>query len=144
MPSEAPPAVEFSLFDWIDARDAPIHQVYEERLRLLEYADDKGFACYHLAEHHFTPLGLAPSPGIFLSAVAQRTHTIRLGPLVYLLPLYSPLRLLHEIAMLDQLSGGRLDLGVGRGVSPYELRYHGVDPAQSRARFREALEVIIA
>jgi len=133
---------EFGLFDWIDRRDAPIGRIYEERLQLLEYADTAPFVCYHLAEHHATPLGLAPSPALFLSSAAQRTRRIRLGPLVYLLPLYEPLRLIEEVAMLDQLAGGRLELGVGRGVSPYELGYHHVDPAESRAIFRESLDVL--
>jgi alkanesulfonate monooxygenase SsuD/methylene tetrahydromethanopterin reductase-like flavin-dependent oxidoreductase (luciferase family) len=120
-----------------------MHELYEERLRLLEAADAAGFVGYHLAEHHTTPLGMAPSPALFLAAVAQRTRKIRLGPLVYLLPLYDPLRLIEEVCMLDQLSGGRLDLGIGRGVSPYELRYFGVDPASSRDMFNEALAVLL-
>jgi alkanesulfonate monooxygenase SsuD/methylene tetrahydromethanopterin reductase-like flavin-dependent oxidoreductase (luciferase family) len=135
--------IEFGLFDWIDRRPAPIGQLYEERLQLLEAADAAGFFCYHLAEHHATPLGMAPSPSVFLAAAAQRTRRIRLGPLVYLLPLYSPLRLIGEICMLDHLSGGRLELGVGRGVSPYEVGYHGLDPARTRAMFQEALAVIV-
>ena len=136
--------VAFGLFDWVDRRQGPLGQLYEERLRLLEAADAAGFAGYHLAEHHATPLGMAPSPSVFLAAAAQRTRRIRLGPLVYLLPLYSPLRLIGEICMLDHLSGGRLDLGVGRGVSPYEVGYHGLDAASTRRMFREALEVIVA
>jgi alkanesulfonate monooxygenase SsuD/methylene tetrahydromethanopterin reductase-like flavin-dependent oxidoreductase (luciferase family) len=87
---------------------------------------------------------MAPSPALFLTAAAQRTRRIRLGPLVYLLPLYNPLRLIEEVCMLDQLSGGRLELGVGRGVTPYELRYFGVDPAGTRAIFDEALAVLVA
>src|SRR5437016_12977750 len=110
--------VAFGLFDWVDRGEAPLHQLYEERLQLLEAADAAGFFCYHLAEHHATPLGMAPSPGMFLAAAAQRTRRIRLGPLVYLLPLYEPRRLLEEICMLDPLSRGRLDVGVGRGVPP--------------------------
>jgi alkanesulfonate monooxygenase SsuD/methylene tetrahydromethanopterin reductase-like flavin-dependent oxidoreductase (luciferase family) len=136
--------VAFGLFDWIDRGTTPLRQLYEERLQLLEAADAAGFYSYHLAEHHATPLGMAPSPALFLSAAAQRTRRIRLGPLVYLLPLYDPLRLIDEICMLDQLSGGRLDLGVGRGVSPYELGYFGVDPAETRAIFDEALAVVVA
>jgi alkanesulfonate monooxygenase SsuD/methylene tetrahydromethanopterin reductase-like flavin-dependent oxidoreductase (luciferase family) len=136
--------VAFGIFDWIDRGTAPLHQLYEERLQLLEAADAGGFFCYHLAEHHATPLGMAPSPALFLSAAAQRTRQIRLGPLVYLLPLYNPLRLIEEVSMLDQLSGGRLELGVGRGVVPYELRYHGVDPDDTRAIFNEALAVLVA
>src|SRR5215471_17908590 len=136
--------LDFGIFDWIDRAEAPLHQLYEERLQLLEVADSAGFFCYHLAEHRATPLSMAPSPALFLSAAAQRTRRIRLGPLVYLLPLYDPLRLIGEVCMLDQLSGGRLELGVGRGVSPYELRYFGVDPADARAIFSETLDVLIA
>jgi alkanesulfonate monooxygenase SsuD/methylene tetrahydromethanopterin reductase-like flavin-dependent oxidoreductase (luciferase family) len=134
----------FGLFDWIDRAAEPLKQLYEARLQLVEVADAAGFFCYHLAEHHATPLGMAPSPALFLSAAAQRTARIRLGPLVYLLPLYSPLRLIEEVCMLDQLSGGRLELGVGRGVVPYELRYHGVDPDETRAIFNETLAILVA
>ena len=134
----------FGLFDWIDRGDAPLHQLYEERLQLLEAADAAGFFCYHIAEHHATPLGMAPSPALFLAAAAQRTRNIRLGPLAYLLPLYDPLRLIEEVCMLDHLSGGRLELGVGRGVSPYELGYFGVDATGTRAIFDEALAVLLA
>jgi alkanesulfonate monooxygenase SsuD/methylene tetrahydromethanopterin reductase-like flavin-dependent oxidoreductase (luciferase family) len=121
-----------------------LHQLYAERLQLLEAADAAGFFGYHLAEHHATPLGMAPSPALFLTAAAQRTRRIRLGPLVYLLPLYNPLRLIEEVCMLDHLSGGRLELGIGRGVSPYELAYFGVDPTRTRPIFDEALAVLVA
>jgi alkanesulfonate monooxygenase SsuD/methylene tetrahydromethanopterin reductase-like flavin-dependent oxidoreductase (luciferase family) len=134
--------VSFGIFDHLDRREAPLSQIYEERLQLLEVADAAGFYSYHLAEHHQTPLSMVPSPGIFLAAAAQRTRRLRLGPLVYLLPMYNPLRLIEEICMLDHLSGGRLDLGVGRGISPYELGYFGVDPARSREMFHEALAVL--
>ncbi len=136
--------VAFGMFDWIDRREVPLRQLYADRMALLEAADAAGFFCYHLAEHHGTPLGMAPSPALFLSAAAQRTRQIRLGPLVYLLPLYNPLRLIEEICMLDHLSGGRLELGVGRGVSPYELGHFGVDAADTRAVFNETLAILVA
>jgi alkanesulfonate monooxygenase SsuD/methylene tetrahydromethanopterin reductase-like flavin-dependent oxidoreductase (luciferase family) len=134
----------FGMFDWIDRGKAPIHQLYAERLQLIEAADAAGFFCYHLAEHHATPLGMAPSPSLFLTAAAQRTRRIRLGPLVYLLPIYNPLRLIEEVCMLDHLSGGRLELGVGRGVSPYELGYFGVDAARTREIFDETVAILVA
>jgi alkanesulfonate monooxygenase SsuD/methylene tetrahydromethanopterin reductase-like flavin-dependent oxidoreductase (luciferase family) len=81
---------------------------------------------------------MVPVPGVYLAAVARMTKRIRLGPLVYLLPLYSPLRLIDEIAMLDHLSHGRLDVGVGRGVSPFELKYHHVEHDDSRDIFIDA------
>jgi alkanesulfonate monooxygenase SsuD/methylene tetrahydromethanopterin reductase-like flavin-dependent oxidoreductase (luciferase family) len=138
------PRASFGLFEWIDRGEVPDHQLYEDRLQIVEAADEAGFFSYHLAEHHATPLGMAPSPALFLSAAAQRTSRIRLGPLCYLLPLYEPLRLIEEVAMLDNLSGGRLELGVSRGVSPYELAYFGVDAAVTRAMFDEALAVLLA
>jgi len=137
-------AISFGIFDWIDRRSTPLGQLYEERFQLLEAADGTDFFCYHIAEHHGTPLGMAPSPSVFLAAAAQRTRRIRFGPLVYLLPLYSPLRLIGEICMLDHLSGGRLEIGVGRGISPYEVGYHGLAVERTRPMFLEALSVLVA
>ncbi len=136
--------VDFGMFDWIDRGKAPVQQLYAQRLQLVEEADAAGFYCYHLAEHHITPLAMAPSPALFLTAAAQRTKRIHLGPLVYLLPLYNPLRLIEEVCMLDHLSNGRLELGVGRGVSPYELSYFGVDAAQTRSIFDETMAILVA
>ena len=134
--------MKFGVFDHLDESGVPVQQQYEERLRLAEVYDRVGFHAYHLAEHHGTPLGLAPSPGIFIAALAQRTTRLRLGPLVYSLPLYHPVRLVEEICMLDHLTGGRLDVGVGRGVSPIEVGFYGVNPADGTRQFPEALRVI--
>jgi alkanesulfonate monooxygenase SsuD/methylene tetrahydromethanopterin reductase-like flavin-dependent oxidoreductase (luciferase family) len=86
---------------------------------------------------------MAPSPSVFLAAVAQRTQRLRLGPMVFALPLYHPLRLIEEICMLDQMSGGRLDIGFGRGASPIELAYFGQDASNAQAIYTEGLELII-
>ena len=86
---------------------------------------------------------MAPSPSVFLAAVAQRTKTAALRAAGLHGNLYHPLRLIDEICMLDQMSGGRLELGIGRGISPYEVGYYGVDPATGPERFAEALEVIL-
>jgi len=134
--------MKFGLFEHMDDSGVPLGQQFESRLSLLEACDRYGFYAYHLAEHHGTPLGLAPSPGLFLAAVAQRTRRLRLGPLAYSLPLYHPIRLIEEICMLDQMSGGRLELGVGRGVSPFEVGFYGVNPADGSRQFPEALRVI--
>jgi alkanesulfonate monooxygenase SsuD/methylene tetrahydromethanopterin reductase-like flavin-dependent oxidoreductase (luciferase family) len=134
--------MKFGIFDHMDDAGAPLREQYESRLQLIEAYDRAGFYAYHLAEHHGTPLGYAPSPSVFLAAVAQRTKKLRFGPLVYLLPLYHPLRLIEEICMLDQMSGGRFELGVGRGVSPVEVGFYGADPAKGFKQFAEALEVI--
>ena len=134
--------MKFGLFEHMDDSGVPLGQQFEDRLSLLEECDRYGFRAYHLAEHHGTPLGLAPSPGIFLAAVAQRTKRLRFGPLAYSLPLYHPVRLIEEICMLDQMSGGRFEFGVGRGVSPFEVGFFGVNPADGSRQFPEALRVI--
>ena len=136
--------MEFGIFDHVDRNGLPLDQFYEMRLQLVEAYDRLGFRSYHIAEHHATPLGMAPSPSIFLSAVAQRTKRLRFGPLVYLLPLYHPLRLAEEICMLDHMSHGRFELGVGRGVSPVEVGFYGVDPEARAALFAEALAALKA
>ncbi len=86
---------------------------------------------------------MVPVPGVWLAAVAQATQRIHVGPLVYLLPLYSPLRLAEEIVMLDHLSGGRFETGVGRGVSPFELGYHKIDHSKSRDIFIDAYQCLV-
>ena len=134
--------MKFGVFDHVDDSGLPLAEHLEARIRMAEAYDAHGFHCYHVAEHHGTPLGLAPSPGILFAALSQRTTRLRFGPLVYLLPIYNALRLVEEVAMLDALSNGRFQLGVGRGVSPIELGFLGLDMAEQRARFDEALEVL--
>jgi alkanesulfonate monooxygenase SsuD/methylene tetrahydromethanopterin reductase-like flavin-dependent oxidoreductase (luciferase family) len=136
--------MKFGVFDHLDRGAVALGEHYENRLRLVEAYDRVGMRSYHLAEHHATPLGMAPSPGVFLAAVAQRTRRLRFGPLVYTLSLHHPLRVVEEICMLDQMSSGRLELGVGRGVSPHEIAYYGIDPANAQALYVEALKVILA
>jgi alkanesulfonate monooxygenase SsuD/methylene tetrahydromethanopterin reductase-like flavin-dependent oxidoreductase (luciferase family) len=135
--------MEFGVFDHLDRAGTPLPDYYEDRLKIVEAFDRAGFYGYHIAEHHATPLGMAPSPNVFLAAVAQRTRQLRFGPMVYVVPLYHPLRLLAEICMLDQMSGGRLEVSFGRGASPIELDYFGVDPEQAQDIYNEAVEVIL-
>ncbi len=134
--------MRFGIFDHLDDSGVPLNRHFEDRLKLIEAYDRAGFYGYHLAEHHNTPLGYAPSPSVFLAAVAQRTTALRFGPMVYLLPLYHPLRLIDEICMLDQMSGGRFMYGVGRGISPVEVGFYGIDFATGAAQFREAFDAI--
>lgn len=135
--------MRLGVMDHIDANGRPTAEQYEDRLRLTELYDRLGFRAYHLAEHHGTPLGVAPSPNVFLSAVAQRTERLRFGTFVTTLPLYHPVRLLEEIAMLDHLSDGRLEVGLGRGISPIEVGYYGIDHASTRARFAEFVRILL-
>jgi alkanesulfonate monooxygenase SsuD/methylene tetrahydromethanopterin reductase-like flavin-dependent oxidoreductase (luciferase family) len=132
----------FGVFDQNERSGRPVAQQYRERLALLSLYEQSGFYCYHMSEHHGTPISTTPSPSVFLAAVSQVTKTLRFGPLVYLLPGYSPLRLAEEIAMLDNLSGGRFEFGVGRGASPYEMGYLGVPAEAMQPMYTEALDII--
>jgi alkanesulfonate monooxygenase SsuD/methylene tetrahydromethanopterin reductase-like flavin-dependent oxidoreductase (luciferase family) len=136
--------MQFGLFDHLDLKPEAPARTLADRIAFIRAAEAGGFRSYHLAEHHGTPLGMASSPSVFLAAVAQATTRIRLGPLVYLLPLYDPLRLIGEICLLDQLSNGRLEVGVGRAISPIELNFYGVGDDIAVARTAEALAVLRA
>ncbi|WP_084788808.1 LLM class flavin-dependent oxidoreductase [Bradyrhizobium sp. Cp5.3] len=131
------------IFDHLDENGSDVAQQYEDRLRLAEACDRLGFYAYHLAEHHCTPHGRSPSPNLFLSSVAQRTTNLRVGPLVTLLSLHHPLRAFEDACMLDHLSGGRLELGIGRGALPIELGYFGVSADMVPSRYAEASEILV-
>ena len=135
--------IEFGVFDHVDFSATTISQNFSDRLSLVEEYDRNGFYCYHAAEHHFTRLSIAPSPGLYLSAVAQRTSRILFGPLVYLLPLYHPLRLIEEICMLDHMSGGRFQIGFGPGISPIEVGFFGRHPETLKQVFEEVREIVL-
>jgi alkanesulfonate monooxygenase SsuD/methylene tetrahydromethanopterin reductase-like flavin-dependent oxidoreductase (luciferase family) len=137
--------LQFGIFDHIEPVPGQVlTQIYRERLHLLERYDAAGFYAYHLAEHH-TPAvhSLAPSQNVFLAAASQRTRQLRLAPCVYVLPLHHPLRLIEEICMLDHLSDGRLEIGVGRG-GVLEAYFWGseADVERNHTRYREILAII--
>jgi alkanesulfonate monooxygenase SsuD/methylene tetrahydromethanopterin reductase-like flavin-dependent oxidoreductase (luciferase family) len=137
--------MHFGLFDWIEASGRPAAEIYEHKLALAAAADRAGLHGFFIAEHQGTPLSIDGSPSVMLSALFQRTRTLRAGALTFCLPWYNPYRFYHEICMLDQMSGGRLELGVGRGVSPIESQIFGLQSLEeSREKYREALEVFFA
>jgi len=133
----------FGVFDHMDQSGVPVGQQYRDRLKLIEAYDSAGFYAYHLAEHHGTPLGLASSPSVFLAAVCEHSKNLRFGPMVYTLSIYHPMRAIEEICMLDQLSGGRLELGIGRGISPIEMGFYGVGE-ESRSIYQEVSEIVLS
>ena len=134
----------FGIFDSFDQGTSPAPQVLRERVRFAQDAERLGIDHYHVTEHHGTPLSVCPSPNIFLAAISQTTHRMRFGALVYVLPAYDTLRLAEEISALDQLSDGRLDLGVGSGISPYESALLGVPADEMKPRYAEALDLLLA
>jgi len=136
-------SLEFGIFDHLDRNHLPLREYYEQRLQVIEAFDRYGFYAYHVAEHHFTPLGMAPSPSVFLSAIAQRTSRLRFGTFVYALPVHHPLRVLEEICMLDHMSGGRLEIGFGRGSVPFEISYYGQSAEERQQIYAERLDLIL-
>jgi alkanesulfonate monooxygenase SsuD/methylene tetrahydromethanopterin reductase-like flavin-dependent oxidoreductase (luciferase family) len=138
--------LQFGIFDWVEAPSAPSArspaEVYEHKLELAAAADRAGFHAFFIAEHQGTPLSIDASPSVLLSAIFQRTRRLRAGGLTFCLPWYNPYRFYSEVCMLDHLSSGRLELGVGRGVSPIESLIFGLKSIdESRERYRETLEV---
>ena len=134
--------MQFGLFDWIEASRRPPAEVYGHKLELASAADQAGLHAFFMAEHQGTPLSIDGSPSVLLSALFQRTRRLRAGALTFCLPWYNPYRFYHEVCMLDHLSGGRLELGVGRGVSPIESKIFGLQSIdESREKYRETLEV---
>jgi alkanesulfonate monooxygenase SsuD/methylene tetrahydromethanopterin reductase-like flavin-dependent oxidoreductase (luciferase family) len=137
--------MQFGIFDWIEASSDPQRRpaaaVYEHKLELAAAADRAGFHGFFVAEHHGTPLSIDGSPSALLSALFQRTRHLRAGALTFCLPWYHPYRFYSEVCMLDQMSHGRLELGVGRGVSPIESRIFGLNSIdESRERYRQTLD----
>ena len=138
-------ALRIGLFDWVEASRRSPGEVYRHKLELAAAADAAGFEAYLLAEHQGTPLSINGSPSVLLSAMFQRTRRLRAGALTFCLPWYEPYRFYQEVCMLEHLSAGRLELGVGRGVSPIESRIFGLQSIEeSRQKYRAALETFFA
>jgi alkanesulfonate monooxygenase SsuD/methylene tetrahydromethanopterin reductase-like flavin-dependent oxidoreductase (luciferase family) len=133
----------FGIFDHIeDIPGTPTQQLFRDRLELIRLADEAGFESFHLAEHHGSGLCMAPNQELFISAASQVTTKIRLGPMVKLLPLHHPVRILEDMCVADQLTGGRLDFGVGSGVAPIEHAWFGSTWTERRERFEDTLGII--
>lgn len=116
---------------------------YADVLRLAEAVEAGGLSTLWIAEHHFQPGGICPSPPVLLAACGERTRRIRLGVLVSVLPFHRPIELAEQYAMVDRLLGGRLNLGVGSGYIPLEFEGFGVDPATKRDRFDRNLATLL-
>jgi alkanesulfonate monooxygenase SsuD/methylene tetrahydromethanopterin reductase-like flavin-dependent oxidoreductase (luciferase family) len=132
----------FSVTDHYPEQPRGIAEFYDQLLDEVVLAEELGFETFFIAEHHFHEYGIVPSPPVLLGAAAARTSRIGLGVAVSVLPFHHPMVAAEEYALLDQLSGGRLRLGVGSGYLRHEFEGFLIDPADKRARFEEALEVL--
>ena len=135
--------MKFGLLSLLDhyAEDKSEEQYYKDFFEEVTYAEDLGFDSVWIGEHHFGRY-ICPAPQIVAAAIAQRTRKMRIGTAVVLLPHHDPIRLAEDYALVDLLSGGRLDFGVGRGF--IKAIYDGFNQSmgESRERFDEALEII--
>jgi alkanesulfonate monooxygenase SsuD/methylene tetrahydromethanopterin reductase-like flavin-dependent oxidoreductase (luciferase family) len=133
----------FGIFDHIEELPGtPTERLFQDRLELIRLADEAGFESFHLAEHHGSGLCLAPNQEVFIAAASQVTTRIRLGPMVKLLPFHHPVRILEDMCVADQLTGGRLDFGVGSGAAPIEHAWFGSDWRERKERFEDTLGII--
>ena len=129
-------------FSWPERRVA-LPTVYARALERIEIMDRTGFDAVWLAEHHFSTFSVCPSVHMLGVLAAARTRRLRIGTGVSLAAFYHPLRLAEEVALLDVLSGGRVNWGAGRGFAGVEFAAFGVPPSESASRFREAVEIVL-
>ncbi len=117
-------------------------EIVDEQFDIMVRAEEFGYDSIWPAEHHFSEYGYCASPAVTLAALATRTQRLRLGTGVVVLPLNHPVRVAEDYAILDLLSGGRVDLGVGRGYQPHEFAGYGIDQSRSRDMFHESVEIV--
>jgi len=120
----------------------PLQQLYRDHLEESVLAEELGFDNVWASEHHFSEDAWNPSPLTFLAAVAAGTERVRIGTYVLLLPFHNPVRVTEDIAVLDNISGGRVDLPVGVGSAAEEFRTFGVPFSERLGRTFEALRII--
>ena len=136
--------MDFGVFNLLQQRDKSkiSRTIIDETIAQTKLAEKLGFAHAWFVEHHFSNYSLCPSPLTMAAYAAGVTENIRLGSAVIVPPLHMPARLIAEIAMVDSLSNGRLDVGVGSGYQTYEFERFGVDIDDRKAMTNEMLDMI--
>ncbi len=138
--------LKFGIFSVVDHYPKELKRdvatFYEELLEQVEAAETLGFDSFWIAEHHFHEYGAIPRPAVWMAAAAQRTKRIRLGCAVVVLPFDNPLRVAEDLAMVDILSNGRLEVGVGSGYLTHEFAGFNLNPEEKRERFDESLAIL--
>ncbi len=135
--------MEFGTFLLLQSPSAESSEVvYQRGVEITQAAEDLGFRNMWLAEHHFSTYGYLARPLMFALHLANKTKRLRVGTAVIVLPLHHPLVVAEEIATVDLLSGGRLDIGLGRGYQRYEFERLGVELDESRPRWEEEVDII--
>jgi alkanesulfonate monooxygenase SsuD/methylene tetrahydromethanopterin reductase-like flavin-dependent oxidoreductase (luciferase family) len=130
------------IFNLMNEHGIEQREVFDTTLACVRLADDLGFDIAWFAEHHFSNYSLCPSPLMMAAAAARETRRIGLGPAVVVAPLYNPIRVAEELALLDQLSRGRAVLGIGSGYQRFEFDAFGADLAERYDRMLEVWQII--
>ena len=126
-------------------RDPPLDVYFQQILEQVQLAEELGWEGFWFTEHHFIPYGgLIANPAVMMAAAAARTSRIRLGSSISILPLRHPVQTAEDYAMVDVASGGRLEFGIGRGNTLEDYTVYGIPLEESRGRFEEATDVILA
>ncbi|MGW2651464.1 LLM class flavin-dependent oxidoreductase [Streptomyces sp. NPDC001393] len=116
---------------------------YQEFFREVQWANDTEFDGIWVTEHHFSNYSVTSSPLLLLTQAAALAPNLRVGTAILVLPIWDPVRLVADVSTLDSITGGRFDLGIGRGYQPHEFKGFGVDPQKSRELFEESVELIL-
>lgn len=132
----------FSVQDHYPDHGRSLNDLYKQVIGQAEAAETLGYDTFWVAEHHFHEYGAVPNPAVLLSAIAARTQRLRLGTAISILTFHNPLTVAENYALLDQLSDGRLSLGVGSGYLKHEFEGYNADPATKRERFDENLAIV--
>ena len=135
--------MRFGSFSYNQARPwVAEKQAFDELLEQILLTDQLGFDEAWFAEHHHSDYGMLASPNLIIANLAPRTKRLRMGNLVSVLPLYDPMRFAEECGMLDILTNGRLNIGLGRGVPKDDIK-HRLDRDTAQARFEEGIEILM-
>jgi natural product biosynthesis luciferase-like monooxygenase protein len=128
---------------YVPERDGPHEALYANWIEQALLAEALGYDTLWATEHHFRNFGgMCPNPQLLLAALATVTRRMRLGTAVTMLPLHNPMRIAEDMAMLDTLSGGRLEVGIGRGMAQTDFDVFGTRPEDTQGQLEEAIGLI--
>lgn len=141
----APTKLEFGIFDGFSETEMAGRpgDVYDQHIRDAQTAEHLGYKYYFFIEHQNAPFAYISAPNVYLAALARETSTLRFGPLVYQLPMHHPIRLAQDAAMVDQLSHGRLEFGVGYGIHAHEFVRWKLPFSERRDMGLEIMEILL-
>src|SRR5687767_10844625 len=136
--------MKFGTYFFFQAPPGHAHaDIIRRELAQMEWSEELGFDAVWLTEHHFIDYGLSVDPATLAAAIAARTRRVRIGLAAAILPFHHPVRLAEQMALVDIISEGRLDVGIGRGNRPVEFAGYGVPQIENRERMEEALEILV-